>query len=271
MATISRTGIANASTIDASHITNIIDALDGTSASTTVIATGSFSGSFRGIFTGSVAGTASWATTASTAQSASITATNGGTGPYYPTFADSAGNSIIRIDSNLQYNATLNTLTTTASYASYALTASYATNAGSGVGTQYMTLRLASGVITGLSSGSVVYIGTGVSSSSATRNGVLMPFGGRIASASFYVNNVSSLSSAGLLVTMSVWSDILGTPTLVVTGSSLDPRNNYIDGHSISAGDVGISQGRGINVSFKPTADMTGAFIVSADLLVYKI
>ena len=268
MATISRTGIANASTINASHITNIIDALDGTSASTTVIATGSFSGSFRGIFTGSVAGTASWATTA---QSASITNTTTGTGPYYITFVDAVtGTRVLRADSAanaLAFNATTNTLTTTASYA---LTASYVENAGSGDGTQYMTLRLASGVITSLNSGSVVYIGTGVSSSSVDRSGVFMPFGGRIASASFYVNNVSNLSSAGLLVTMSVWSNTTETPILVVTGSSLDPRNNYIDGHSISAGGVSIGQGRGINVSFTPTDNMTGAFIVSADLLVYK-
>jgi hypothetical protein len=44
MATISRTGIAGGSTISPTHITNIIDALDGTSATVaTVVAKGSFS------------------------------------------------------------------------------------------------------------------------------------------------------------------------------------------------------------------------------------
>jgi hypothetical protein len=60
MATISRTGISGGGTIQPAHITNIIDALDGTSATTTVIATGSFTGSLIGTLTG----TASFATTA---------------------------------------------------------------------------------------------------------------------------------------------------------------------------------------------------------------
>lgn len=50
MGTISRTGITNGNTIQPSHITGIIDALDGTSTTTTVKATGSFSGSFKGDF-----------------------------------------------------------------------------------------------------------------------------------------------------------------------------------------------------------------------------
>ena len=51
MATISRTGISNTNTIDAEHITRIIDALDGSEA-TEVVASGSFSGSFTGSFVG---------------------------------------------------------------------------------------------------------------------------------------------------------------------------------------------------------------------------
>jgi len=47
MATISRTGISNAATIESDHITRIIDALDGTSADI-IYATGSFTGSFVG-------------------------------------------------------------------------------------------------------------------------------------------------------------------------------------------------------------------------------
>jgi len=62
MATISRSGIAAASTISATHITNIIDALDGIGV-TTIIATGSFSGSLKGNLTG----TSSWASNATTA------------------------------------------------------------------------------------------------------------------------------------------------------------------------------------------------------------
>ena len=72
MATISKTGISNGSTIESEHITRIIDALDGTS-SAEIVATGSFSGSF----TGNMAGTASFATTASYAENA------GGSPSYY--------------------------------------------------------------------------------------------------------------------------------------------------------------------------------------------
>ena len=47
MATISKTGIQDGLTSKAEHLTRIIDALDGT-ATTEVVATGSFTGSFTG-------------------------------------------------------------------------------------------------------------------------------------------------------------------------------------------------------------------------------
>jgi hypothetical protein len=85
MATISRTGIAGGSTISPTHITNIIDALDGTSATTTVVASGSFSGSLTGHATSATTATtasyvlqavsASFATTATTATSATTATT----------------------------------------------------------------------------------------------------------------------------------------------------------------------------------------------------
>lgn len=53
MATISKTGISNGSTIESEHITRIIDALDGTS-SAEIVATGSFTGSFTGNTVGTV-------------------------------------------------------------------------------------------------------------------------------------------------------------------------------------------------------------------------
>lgn len=84
MARISKTGISNGGTIDASHITRIIEALDGT-GSADVYATGSFTGSFIGNGSGltnvtaSSAASASFASTASyltgTAQSASFAST----------------------------------------------------------------------------------------------------------------------------------------------------------------------------------------------------
>jgi hypothetical protein len=96
MATISRTGITAGGTISPTHITNIIDALDGTGVGITVVATGSF--------TGSLVGNATTATSASFALSASYAANVPSTSSYALTALSS----------------------------SYAVTASYALNAGGG-------------------------------------------------------------------------------------------------------------------------------------------
>jgi hypothetical protein len=99
MATIDRSGITGGGTIQTSHITNIIDALDGTSTTTTVIATGSFTGSLIGTLTG----TASFATQAlSASYAANVPAT--------------ASYALAALSS------------------SYAVTASFALNAGGGAG-----------------------------------------------------------------------------------------------------------------------------------------
>jgi len=55
MATISKTGIVSSQTIQAAHITNIIDALDGTTAAS-IVATGGVTGSLQGNVTGSLTG-----------------------------------------------------------------------------------------------------------------------------------------------------------------------------------------------------------------------
>lgn len=73
MATISKSGISNGNTISATHITNIIDALDGTTANNLVFAgpvTGSAPISASAGFTGSLMGTASWAANATNATTA---------------------------------------------------------------------------------------------------------------------------------------------------------------------------------------------------------
>jgi hypothetical protein len=65
MAIINKTGISNGGTIQAEHVTRVIDALSSVSTDS-IVATGSFTGSFRGPLTG----TASFATTASFALNA---------------------------------------------------------------------------------------------------------------------------------------------------------------------------------------------------------
>ena len=74
MAIINKTGITNGGTIQAEHVTRVIDALSGVSTDT-IVATGSFSGSLTGIAT-----SASFATTASFASTASFALNAGGVG-----------------------------------------------------------------------------------------------------------------------------------------------------------------------------------------------
>ena len=106
MATISRTGIAGGGTISPAHITNIIDALDGSSSTTTVVASGSFSGSLTGH------------ATSATSASYAITTTSAS----FATTATSA---------SFATTATSASFATTATSASYAATASYVANVSS--------------------------------------------------------------------------------------------------------------------------------------------
>ena len=131
MATISRTGIAGGSTISPTHITNIIDALDGSSSTTTVVASGSFSGSLTGNATSATS--ASYATTASYVANASS----------FP-FAGSAiisGSLIVTGSLNVTAGITGSLFGT----ASYATTASYALNAGGGASFPYTGSAIISG------------------------------------------------------------------------------------------------------------------------------
>ena len=201
MATISKTGISNGSTIESEHITRIIDALDGTS-SAEIVATGSFTGSF----TGNMAGTASFATTAS-----------------------------------------------------FALNAVASSN-------EYMTLRLSSGTITGVTSGSDVYIGTNTTSSAVGKVGVLLPFTGTIISASVYLNTAAGTNAS--LVNGSLWYNVTDSPLRIGSFNSLDLNTN------VDVDFIGLSQdhpaGRWINVLYTPDTTFTGSFELSADVLTKK-
>jgi hypothetical protein len=117
MPTISRTGITSGGTIQPAHITNIIDALDGTSATATVVATGSFSGSFIGQLTG----TSSFSTTASYALNAissgeymtlrvscdSITSVTAGTGSTIYVGTNTTSSNIDRVGVMIPFDCTI--------------------------------------------------------------------------------------------------------------------------------------------------------------------
>ena len=109
MATISRTGIAGGSTISPTHITNIIDALDGTSATTTVVASGSFSGSLTGhATTATTATTASYvlqAVSSSFATTASYALNAGGGGSSFPFTGSAIISGSLRVTGSLNVSA----------------------------------------------------------------------------------------------------------------------------------------------------------------------
>ena len=156
------------------------------------------------------------------------------------------------------------TLTGTSSFAT---TASYALNAGAGA-SEYMTLRLESGVITGVTSAQAIYIGTNVTSSSSARAGVRLPYGCTIVSASIYSN--SPISTNANLGTVQLYNDILGATTPIANFSTLDVKTVYIDGSSVAVGVTG-QVGKWINVGFTPNNTSTGLFVVSADILIKKL
>jgi hypothetical protein len=117
MAILNKTGITNGGTIQAEHITRVIDALTGVSTDSLVL-------------TGSLQGSATSAQTVNTITSALNY-------EFYPTFVDAdngaATPEIVYTDAGIRYNPSTNILTTTASRAvssSFATTASFALNAG---------------------------------------------------------------------------------------------------------------------------------------------
>jgi hypothetical protein len=151
--------------------------------------------------------------------------------------------------------------------ASFAATASYALNAGTGGG-EYMTLRLSSGLITGLTSGSTVYIGTDVTSSAIARAGIMLPYNCSIVSASVYANTTALFNDA--LADVALNYDITGTPSVLTTFADLDTKTRYLDANSVSVAYDSALSNRWINVKFTPQSTGTGQCVVSADILIKK-
>ncbi len=128
MARISKTGISNGGTIDASHITRIIEALDGT-GSADVYATGSFTGSFIGNGSGLTNVTASSAASASFASTASFLTGTVQSASFASTASYLTGTIESASFANTASRAVTASFATTASYIKTAQTASYILNA----------------------------------------------------------------------------------------------------------------------------------------------
>jgi hypothetical protein len=252
MALINKTGITAGGTIQAEHITRAIDALSGVGTDS-VIASGSF--------TGALSGTASFATSAS---AISITNTTSGTGPYYVTFVDGVtGTKTLRADSTanaLAFNATTNTLTTTASFAT---TASYALNASSGG--ESTTLTFFHTEVTGTDSGSVTYIGGFASAplGSANRIGLVVPYDGK-------VTHTWATSFAPTTGTCLIEVDLMKNGTLVnkiATGLNLA---GFTDKDSANDVEYSVSAGDLLNVRLRETADSAAVWNINAGIVITR-
>lgn len=128
MARISKSGISNGGTIDASHITRIIEALDGT-GSADIYATGSFTGSFIGNGSGLTNVTASSATSASFATTASFLTGTVASASFATTASFLTGTIESASFASTASRAVSASFATTSSYIKTAQTASYVLNA----------------------------------------------------------------------------------------------------------------------------------------------
>jgi hypothetical protein len=253
MATISRTGISEGGTIQPAHITNIIDALDGTSATTTVVATGSFTGSLIGELTG----TASFATTAlssSYAVTASYAENAGGSGTGFP-FTGSA-----QITGSLGITGSLNV--TGGVTASLFGTASFSTRTRD----EFITLNFTHREITDTVLGTVRYFG-GFSlptNSAVGRIGLAAPFDYTIVSSSITVYN-ASFDSAGQ-VDYSLY--VKGVEAAGLSGTiDLD---DYIKDEANRV-DVSGSLGDLLTIQLRELANSTGEYQTHVALLLKKL
>jgi hypothetical protein len=150
--------------------------------------------------------------------------------------------------------------------ASTATTASYAISSEK----DWMTLRLSTGLITGVTSGSTIYVGIGgVTGSSINRIGIpLPPYSCSIVSASVYCN--APVTTNTNLGSVKLMYDVLGTPATASNFNNIDPKTVYID-FDARAVNYPAAPTKWINLTFTPNATATGQFVISADIVIKKL
>ena len=208
MATISKTGIQDGLTSKAEHITRIIDALDGT-ATTDVVATGSFTGSFTGDGSNITGVTAEWDGThvGNASITGSLTVTNTVSGSFV-----GEGNLTGSFTGSFDgiHTGTINSASysDTAVSSSYAVTASYAENAGGGASKLHLPFMDPAGG--GYVSGRTLLMGNGSANRLAgtpnptnVENYFQVPITGTVVSASIaFQANGGSVSDGNVTVSL---------------------------------------------------------------------
>jgi hypothetical protein len=280
MAIINKTGISNGGTIQAEHVTRVIDALSGVSTDTLIL-----SGSMTGSLTGILTGTASLSTTAATASKLTVAVADTTATTFYPLFVDisSGGTAQGNTDVNFTYNPQTNTLgpsgtaaftfqgtaslATTASFAisssravssSFAATASYALNADSSG--EYVTLNFIHTARTGTTTGTKTAFGTfPVGVNSESRIAAVTPFNCIIVSASLSTHCSTPGSNAKVGYDL-VWYN--GATNVSQSFGFVD----LVDFIPTTVGEhrqyVGASMDAGRNIYIKMTDGTTDASVV---------
>lgn len=261
-----------------------------TTGATGVVMTGSFSGSFSGpIVGGTVTGSVQ---SAETASKVVVTDTTSGTGPYYVTFTvgTSGAQSVLVDSAGLLFNATTNTLTVTASFAttaSRAITAessSFATNA-----TSASFATSASRAITAFSATSASFASTAslVANALTFGNGLVATVGTKTyngsAASTIGVGQGALISTSSLLVSVNTSSlsanqipkfsnNTLSGSNITDTGTQIQIGSGASSGLSVAAGGVNVTGNSTFNNNVTITGDLavngTTTFINTDNLYV---
>jgi hypothetical protein len=247
-------------------------AISATTEVTGVSMTGSFSGSFSGVIQGgTVIGSAD---TANTASKITITDTTTGTGPYYPVFvAGTAGAQFSLVDSaTFTYNATTNTLTTTASFAISASTANSANSATSATNATSASLAATASRVANsltLGGGFVSVVGTKVYDGSVATT-IGLGQGTLISTSSTAINvNTASLVPNQII---KMGNNTLSGSNITDTGTQVQIVAGATSGLSVAAGGVNVTGNSIFNNNLTVSGDLavngTTTFINTTNLFV---
>jgi hypothetical protein len=255
MAYISKTGITNTSTIDAEHITRIIDALDGT-VTTEVSASGQFDGSHSGSFTGSFTGDGTNITGVTAEWDGSHNGNASITGSLAVTGTISGSNFTGTTSGTNTGDQDLSSYAQTANVVANSATSSFIVNAQ----TSSMSVATASFLLGGSETASYV-AGANVDGAVGTAtNATNVAITSTTTDATFYVHFGSATSgNDGVNIT---------------NGISFNPSSNTLSTQTASLGIIsasgaqdwsgGLSQPQVVNLDNTSAADLSGSLVAGA-------
>jgi hypothetical protein len=254
MATISKTGITDGNSIEAEHITRIIDALDGTVAREISMHQANVNYLYISSSAYQISQNNAGSIVFNAQDNDQDTIINHFGGEYSSSFTENG----------LITNAAI-TASGFQGTTSFATTASYALNAEA---PEYMTLRLTMPPKTDITGSAVYYIGPSTTSDSIDKIGIKLPYACTIVSASVYSNLSATSSFEGATISPRLYHDIAGTPVPIGTFTDLD-MNMYIDGNSLAINFAG-GAGKWVNLRIVENDTSACVYTVTCDILIKK-